>query len=67
MRAKQAWRLTFVCGLCLVVLVFALHVADTPIRPNYFSADHLYIATLFEDIAHWNGKFSEWSLTPACC
>jgi hypothetical protein len=65
MRAKSAWTVTFVLGLCLVVLVVAIHIADGALREGYFSADHVYIATLFEDLTRWGGHFSEWNFTPA--
>lgn len=65
MRAKSAWTVTFVLGLALATLVVVAGIADGARRAGYFSADHLYIPTLFADLTRWKGHFSDWELTPA--
>ncbi len=65
MTPARAWTLVFWLSIGLVGLFVAASVAAGSLRGVYFSADSLYVPTLFADLTRWGGRLTDWSLTPA--
>jgi hypothetical protein len=49
----------------LLVATVLITIDDPGFRGSFFSADDLYLPTLFEDLFRWGGRLRDWRLTPA--
>jgi hypothetical protein len=52
-------------GYALIVLVVLIACGYSAFAGTYFSADDLYLPTLYQDLTRWSGNLADWRLTPA--
>jgi hypothetical protein len=58
-------RIVWYGGLIIVSVSLLNSIGTGALRETFFGSDDLYLPALYEDLARWSGRISDWRLTPA--